>query len=401
MRFGRGLATGLVALVAAAPGLALGADSTLTLVAGGEGFDGPPKFSVSFAGTPVGNGTIEAAIDTRKDGRFADAAAKDKYVKTFTFTIPEAVFKPDAEIAVRLTNEAHGAAGSGDDRELYLKSVAVNGTAVPAGDLTMRSTLGIEPTAMLAGYLVVSEGAVEAVAKAPGAGWGAADAASAAATTQASPKPAEATAAATPPADSGAGAAAMPSAAAPATAAPEAPVPAPAKTAEAAPAARQAVVPAEKPATVANAAAAAAPRHPSDVAEAQPAAAVAMASDADEANPEPETGSPTCGLTQAFQITGFNENSNELTPNIAGQLDAVIKAIGTQKCAVRITGYSSTEGDYAHNALFSIERAQNTLRYLSDRGVKFRRYSANGVGETRQFGPAPSANRRVVVRVSP
>jgi outer membrane protein OmpA-like peptidoglycan-associated protein len=126
-----------------------------------------------------------------------------------------------------------------------------------------------------------------------------------------------------------------------------------------------------------------------------------MASDAAEANPEPETGSPTCGLTQAFQITGFNENSNELTPKIAGQLDAVIKAIGTQKCAVRITGYSSPEGDYAHNALFSIERAQNTLHYLSDRGVKFRRYSANGVGETRQFGPAPSANRRVVVRVSP
>jgi outer membrane protein OmpA-like peptidoglycan-associated protein len=82
-------------------------------------------------------------------------------------------------------------------------------------------------------------------------------------------------------------------------------------------------------------------------------------------------------------------------------LDMVAKAIGTQKCVVHVTGYSSTEGDYAHNALFSIERSQNALHYLAERGVKFRKYSANGVGETTQFGPNPAANRRVVVAVSP
>ena len=35
------------------------------------------------------------------------------------------------------------------------------------------------------------------------------------------------------------------------------------------------------------------------------------------------------------------------------------------------------------------------------RSMKARRYSANGVGETTQFGPSPDANRRVVVAVSP
>ena len=68
----------------------------------------------------------------------------------------------------KLTNEAHGAAGSKDDRALYVQSVAVNGKAAPGKTLTMQSAIGIEPTAMLGDYLVVSEGAVEGVAAAPG-----------------------------------------------------------------------------------------------------------------------------------------------------------------------------------------------------------------------------------------
>jgi len=66
-----------------------------------------------------------------------------------------------------------------------------------------------------------------------------------------------------------------------------------------------------------------------------------------------------------------------------------------------ITGYSSTQGDYATNALFSVERAQNVLRYLRAQGVKFAEVNATGVGETTQFGDDLNANRRVVITIRP
>ena len=40
------------------------AASTVTLVMGGEGYDGPPTFAVSFDGKPVGAGTVSGAIDS-------------------------------------------------------------------------------------------------------------------------------------------------------------------------------------------------------------------------------------------------------------------------------------------------------------------------------------------------
>ncbi|MEO8882229.1 MAG: OmpA family protein, partial [Devosia sp.] len=110
---------------------------------------------------------------------------------------------------------------------------------------------------------------------------------------------------------------------------------------------------------------------------------------------------PDCGIAKSFQIIGFSRNSNDLTAKTREALDVVAKTIGTQKCTVNVKGYSSIEGDNAHNALFSIERARNSLQYLAAQGVKFRKYSANGVGETTQFGVNPGANRRVVVVVSP
>jgi outer membrane protein OmpA-like peptidoglycan-associated protein len=335
MRFNRVSAAALAILVASAPGLAVAA-STLQVVLGGEGFDGAPKFAVLFGGKSIGEGTLDTAIDTTKDGRFADAADKDKYLKTLNFDIPDDVFRPDGRVVIKLTNEAHGAAGSRDDRELYVKSVAINGMAVPADRLSMISALGVEPTALLDEYVVISESAVSAVASPPGGSWPKAMVAA----TKPSPQPApEVKMAAVTPED---------------RAAP--------------PVVRQAA------------------------AEADLAAG----------NPDPEGNQPgACTLAKAFQITGFAENSNELTPRVLKALDAVASEIGTQKCAVRISGYSSTEGDFAHNALFSIERAQNALHYLGQKGVKFAKYSANGVGETTQFGPTPGANRRVVITVGP
>jgi len=359
------VAAGLLAVVvASAPGLAL-AESTLTLVVGGEGFDGPPKFTVSFNGKPLGDSAVASAIDTSKDGRFADAVDKSKYTQTFTFKIADETFKPDGAVAIKLTNEAHGAAGSKDDRELYIQSVAVNGDAVLGPKLAMRSSVGVEPKAILGDYLVISQSDVQGIATAPDGGW---------------PK-ASASVAETPPAD-----AVKPvvSDAAKPAAADSKPV-ADAATAEVAP------IKADAP-----------PK--TDVAEAAPPKAAATATDvadSPDANPNPEANAPDCGIAKSFQITGFSRNSNELTPKTRKALDVVAKTLGTQKCVVNVKGYSSMEGDTAHNALFSIERARNSLQYLAAQGVKFRTYSANGVGETSQFGSDPNANRRVVVVVSP
>ena len=389
MRFWWGVGGLVAAGMMMVPGLALAADAKLHLVIGGEGFDGPPKFAVSFAGQPVGDGTVTAAIDTTSAGRFADAKDQDKYLQNFDFTIPEAKFKPDGTVVIRLTNEAHGAAGSKDDRALYVQSVAVNGKAAPGKTLTMKSAAGIEPTVMLGEFLVISEGAVEAVAAPPGGDWPAARVAEA--KPEPAPKPAAVAAAEAKPAAAAEAKPAVETAAA-TTANPAAPVPTPKPDAITEATAKPAATPDEGTTAEAKPAEAATPK----VAEAAATVTDAPAPVADTA-----TDMAGCNLSKTFQITGFNENSNDLTPRTHRQLDAVVKAIGAQKCVVHVTGYSSTEGDFAHNALFSIERAQNALRYLTEKGVKYRRFSANGVGETKQFGPTPNANRRVVVAVSP
>ena len=90
MRISRLSAAILAAALAGMPGVGL-AEGTLTLVVGGEAYDGAPKFEVSFDGKPLGSSAVSAAIDTATTGRFADAANKDKYVQNFSFAIPDAV----------------------------------------------------------------------------------------------------------------------------------------------------------------------------------------------------------------------------------------------------------------------------------------------------------------------
>ena len=82
-------------------------------------------------------------------------------------------------------------------------------------------------------------------------------------------------------------------------------------------------------------------------------------------------------------------------------MDKDIGDIGDEKCRVQITGYSSTQGDHATNALFAVERAQNVLRYLRRNGMQFSKVNATGAGATEKFGDDFAANRRVVITVTP
>ncbi|MEO6015012.1 MAG: carbohydrate-binding domain-containing protein [Devosia sp.] len=295
------------------PSAAVAADSTLVLVMGGEAYDGPPRFEVDFDGKSLGEGTVAAAIDTATTGRFADAADKTPYVQSFTFTVPQAAFRPQGDVRIKFLNEAYGGEGSDHDRNLFLASVTLNGRTVTVSGLST-SGGGNVSNELLGEFLVIPDGSKNAVSKAPGGGW---------------------------------------------------PGPAPAI--------------------------AAAPQ------EAQPVETLQTAS----INPDPETGNFSCDLDEKYNVVGFNTNSNELTPRLVQRLNQVAADIGHRQCNVTVTGYSSKQGSTASNALFAVERAQNSLKYLQQRGVRFVKASAAGVGATDEFGPDFASNRRVVITVSP
>jgi outer membrane protein OmpA-like peptidoglycan-associated protein len=330
-------AAGAAAILLCLSAPALAADNRLILLLGGEAYDGPPRFEVSFDGQVIGEGAVDTAIDTDNDGRFADARDKAAHVQSFDFKIPDDVFTPSGEVRVRLTNEAYGGDGSNRDRNLFLAAVTVNGRAVTLSGLSTSDANGIAPNETLGEFLVLLDGNQQGVSKPPRGGW---------------PK--------------------------------AGPGIAPAKmVAERLPV--SGLQPLKVPAEVAS--------RPQAAPEAAEPLEVALLDE------EPEAG--TCQIDDLYNVVGFNENSNDLTPRLMQRLDQIVEAIGPQRCTAMITGYSSTQGDYATNALFSVERAQNVLRYLREQGVQFAEATATGVGETEQFGPELNANRRVVISVRP
>lgn len=334
------------ALVLMSSATALAADGTLQVIIGGEAYDGPPRFEVRFDGVVLGEAAVDAAIDTASVGRFADASDKARYVQTLSFDIPEATFKPGAEVRLRLVNEAYGGDGSNRDRNLFVAAVAVNGRAVTLSGLATQGTSSNVDNETLGEFLVLRDGNVEAVSRAPEGGWPLSGAKFVA--MMSSP----------------AGAPALPGPVV--VRLPENPV----------------------PETVAQT------REP--VANPDP---VTVASIRVVATPEPATGG--CGLDQLYNVVGFNENSNGLTPRLMERLDQIVADIGTEKCDVLVTGYSSKQGDHATNALFAIERAQNVLAYLRQAGLSFDKVTATGGGATDQFGADFAKNRRVVISVAP
>ncbi|WP_374625597.1 OmpA family protein [Devosia sp.] len=345
------------AMMLGATGTALAAPSTLQLIVGGEAYDGPPRFEVSFDGEVVGEAAVDVAIDTGTAGRFADAADKSPYVQSFSFAIPEALFAPGGEVRVRLVNEAYGGDGSNRDRNLFLAAVTVNGRAVTVSGLSTRGTSAAVENEQVGEFLVLRDGNIEGVSRAPAGGW-----------------------------------------------------PLPESIAELAPEtapviASEARAAADAEAEVAPVEATPVPKAPAVVAAVElptPRPAGIDAIETASLAPGVETMSPTsCTRDELYNVVGFNENSNDLTPRLEARLDQIIADIGAQKCRVLVTGYSSRQGAHATNALFAIERAQNVLGYLKANGLSYEKAIAAGAGATAQFGPTFSANRRVVITVTP
>jgi outer membrane protein OmpA-like peptidoglycan-associated protein len=109
----------------------------------------------------------------------------------------------------------------------------------------------------------------------------------------------------------------------------------------------------------------------------------------------------SCSKAERYNVLGFAENSNEVTPRVVERLKQILGDIGGQRCVIHVTGYSDTRGSYATNALFAVERAQNVLAFMRANGLQYLDVNATGAGETNRFGTTPATNRRVVITVRP
>jgi outer membrane protein OmpA-like peptidoglycan-associated protein len=327
-------------------GVALAAPSTVQVIVGGEAYDGPPKLEVTFNGEVLGQAAVTDAIDTASVGRFADAKDRTAYVQSFQFAIPEAVFKPTGEVRVRLINEAYGGEGSNRDRNLYLAAVVVNGRAVTVSGLSTKGKSPDLKNELIGEFLVLHDGNVEGVSTAPAGGW---------------PQPGTEVAAAMP-------------------AAPEPVVP---------------VAASERPEPAADAPVVVASVKAPDKEAAQTVDPIETAS----LRPSVDIRGGACN--EVYNVTGFNESSNDLTPKLMQRLDEIIKDIGPQKCKLRVVGYSSVQGTGELNTQFAVERAQKVAGYLREQKLGYLSLRTSGGGGTEEFGDLPSDNRRVVITMTP
>lgn len=355
MDIGRVCAAAALAFISAFPTYAMATDSRLQVIIGGEAYDGPPRFEVTFEGTILGQAAVDAAIDTVKAGRFADAADKTPYVRSFDFVVPEDIFRQDGEVRIRLINEAYGGEGSNRDRNLFLAAVVVNGGAVTVSGLVTATVEGFKPNELVGEFLLLSDGNEEGAAPAPRGGWPVPDAVVAEIT---EPR-------LQPTIDVAQSRAMLP-----------------------VPGLRQLSAPTES-----------AEQEPEPEPEPEIVAEISSVDPAEDTGLSPDA--EGCALDQIYNVVGFNENSNDLTPRLMKRLDQIIEDIGNERCRILVTGYSSRQGDFATNALFAVERAQNVLRYLRESGLRYQKATATGAGATDQFGPDFAANRRVVITVLP
>lgn len=160
-----------ILISAAIPVVAAQADAVVKLSIAGEAYDGPPTFSVLMGKTVIGKGTLDKAIDTETVGRLFASAKPSSYLQDFTFTVPESQFQPEAKISIILTNDKYKAEEIGRDRNLFVRSVTINGQEVDAADLLLLVNGKPEKLDFQAGFMPVYQTRDAAVAEPPVGGW--------------------------------------------------------------------------------------------------------------------------------------------------------------------------------------------------------------------------------------
>jgi outer membrane protein OmpA-like peptidoglycan-associated protein len=109
---------------------------------------------------------------------------------------------------------------------------------------------------------------------------------------------------------------------------------------------------------------------------------------------------PLCDVATTLDITGFGNNGLTLDDAAKADLDALVASLAGQDCAIDILGYASSSGSDSANARISLARAQLVQEHLTAAGIDASAITADGAGETRQFGDSQQSNRRVVVTVA-
>lgn len=111
-------------------------------------------------------------------------------------------------------------------------------------------------------------------------------------------------------------------------------------------------------------------------------------------------------LSQSFdlQVT-FDLNSNNLTDTAKTNLNEFAKALDNAKLrpfTFLIEGHTDARGGSKYNLNLSERRADEVVKYLTDRGVDARKLKPKGYGKLRPKTPDPfeAANRRVETRIS-
>lgn len=150
---------------------AAAAESRISFLAAGEAYEGAPAFEIRLGDEVIGRGELAGAIDTVSEGRLFFSPTPDRYLERFEFRIDDDAFRRDAPIRIVLVNDLFMQEGWGRDRNLFIRSIEVNGLTVAAADLQLSDGVRVQNVNYQAGLLPVYQQNHMAVAEPPREGW--------------------------------------------------------------------------------------------------------------------------------------------------------------------------------------------------------------------------------------
>jgi hypothetical protein len=151
------------------------AQTTITIAMAGEAYDGAPEFEILVGDDVVAAGRLSNAVDTEGDARFYLSPEPLGYLEHFEFVIDDDQLDPRAEISIVLINDIFIDEGLGRDRNLFVQSIAVNGTERLGSDLKAVLDGQVIDLAFQAGLLPVYQQGQAVVAEPPATGWPSSD----------------------------------------------------------------------------------------------------------------------------------------------------------------------------------------------------------------------------------
>lgn len=134
--FGLTLGGGLISMAASPVTYAEGLN--VVVVAGGEAYEGPPRFRLLADGQLIGEADVDNALQPKNGknalgGRGPSLASVGSSLRKFTFSVPNG--DKVSQYSVQFLNDAWGGQGSDLDRNLWVSELIVNGTRYPASKL--------------------------------------------------------------------------------------------------------------------------------------------------------------------------------------------------------------------------------------------------------------------------